>query len=865
MIRKGAFAISVKAPSRGLVTRWPSETADRFTAAQTDLASLYTGMVLKRACAVAQNVRFEDGVMCAAPGYQKIQYSTTLLANCIAHWRMDEASGTRVDLFGTYPALEVSPAFATPGKLGYAVVLDQSFGGELQTSIPLPLTAGHFTISGWVNFSDLGSGHTVFSYPSGNVSLNTSGNQLAFTLLDFVGIGSTAVTVTSAVAMSTGTWYFFVVYYDGANIGIRVNATTNTAAFAPVITETSGQLVFGSADNGPFDLDSVTCWTRALSSGEQATVYNSGNGLDFPFLNGAITLLYEGNIIATPNRPTLFGTPGTLFAVTKAFTASPPTYTATLQQLFPGVGGSPIPPATPYHNWRACDFYDKIVAAQESNKPQYWAQDGTNLTHDVPGLDVSYATPANGPPWFEGCETFFGHLIFWQNDQIVWSDVNDFGNYIPVAATAVSAVFTPNANFTQPAANATVDITFTGAIASALAVGQFVRLIQAVGGVNTYNYYQVDGGAAPTTTTARLKLLDKTGRIASGNTVTAAQFTTCDANEAGAASTVGSLANGPIFQVVALGDYAYVFKEFSIQSLQYVGQGSGTFFMRTEVVREGLIGRNSWTTIGNGSVVFLGHRELYNYSGGPTPTAVCRQYTRQLFAELDRSKLDQILLFHRERRNEIWIVYPVQGGQKVLIWNYVEDTASLDVYDPALSGLTAFVRTTWATDPAWLTGSMDQTWVSFSSDISWSSFAGTGADELAIIGTGDSELLIHGTVYDRNGQAYMALAETMDYDADNPGAFKYVDVARVSLQVLATDNATRTLYVQLGYRSTLDAAITWSTPQAIQVQGGANFTAKINPGSGGGRYLRLRFYSQDVDVAWRISSFDIFGRMGGTY
>src|SRR5437899_3239794 len=89
MIRRNAVSVKVKAPSRGLVTRWPSETADACNSSPDN-----------RVWTVAQNVRFEDGVIAAAPGYVRAKLNTPALADMVAHWKMEEASGTRYDSFG---------------------------------------------------------------------------------------------------------------------------------------------------------------------------------------------------------------------------------------------------------------------------------------------------------------------------------------------------------------------------------------------------------------------------------------------------------------------------------------------------------------------------------------------------------------------------------------------------------------------------------------------------------------------------------------------------------------------------------------------------------------------------------------------
>lgn len=49
------------------------------------------------ASSVASNVRYEEGVVCNAPGYQRIDLRSSLLTDLVAHWRLDEASGSRKD------------------------------------------------------------------------------------------------------------------------------------------------------------------------------------------------------------------------------------------------------------------------------------------------------------------------------------------------------------------------------------------------------------------------------------------------------------------------------------------------------------------------------------------------------------------------------------------------------------------------------------------------------------------------------------------------------------------------------------------------------------------------------------------------
>ena len=92
---------------------------------------------------------------------------------------------------------------------------------------------------------------------------------------------------TGTKALSSATWYNVVVTYDGSILKTYYNAgTPNTNTIGSLSRDSSGGNYMGvnqagSANWWTGDMQYVGLWSRALSSGEVTTLYNSGNGLAY--------------------------------------------------------------------------------------------------------------------------------------------------------------------------------------------------------------------------------------------------------------------------------------------------------------------------------------------------------------------------------------------------------------------------------------------------------------------------------------------------------------------------------------------------------------------------------------------------------
>jgi hypothetical protein len=384
----------------------------------------------------------------------------------------------------------------------------------------------------------------------------------------------------------------------------------------------------------------------------------------------------------------------------------------------------------------------------------------------------------------------------------------------------------------------------------------------------------------------RLKRADLTGELVTGATIPeGASVASVDANEAGETVNAGSSTNGRIFSIVSLGDYGVILKERSIQSMQYVGLQSGTFYIRPEILDEGPISKNAWRRYGDKKIVFLGHKHLYEYAGGQTLMPIADQHINEVYRELDRSRADEIVIYHNESANEMWLVYPTLADDslKVLIYNYQFNSCVIDSYSTALGGITALGGVDWELAPTWNDLLESQIWST--ETLKWYQYVEEGQQRYTIIATGGDaaipaigevpgttvpRLLLHGRKFSRcSGDncaeaAYTAIAETQDFDFGDGANWKYADTLQLDLEVKQHLTRPMFLFVQLGARNNLDSDIRWSSPSKVEVSGNGTIVTKVNIRMAG-RYLRIRFYSQTVGAQWRIAGWRLMARRGGSY
>jgi hypothetical protein len=396
-------------------------------------------------------------------------------------------------------------------------------------------------------------------------------------------------------------------------------------------------------------------------------------------------------------------------------------------------------------------------------------------------------------------------------------------------------------------------------------------------------------GTVAAFTSLVLEPLGWTGGTKVGDAIPAgAAVESVDANESGELVNVGAAVNGNICAVTTLGEFAYILKKNSIQSVQSVGFQNGTFFIRPEILTEGPVGKYSWCRSGDREICFWGSKGLYLYGGGQNLRPIALQHYLAARDEMDRGRVDEIVAYHNRRDSEVWFAYPVLSGEtKVLVYNYLEDSIVTDKYPSDLNGITALGKVDWELSPTW--ESLSTTELFNQAAKRWYEYVDLPERDYTIIGIGGDagnktlgedpdalipRLLLHGRVFSRASNddcapdAVVTLAETPDFDFGDAEAWKYVSTIYVFLVEEEDVPYGATMQVQVGAKNNLNSPVRWSEPRDLLVTRANTMLAALPTdvcATMSGRFIRLRFSSKTPGCRWSISSYHIIARMGGVF
>jgi hypothetical protein len=228
---------------------------------------------------------------------------STLQQSLVAYWKLDEASGTRLDeLNGCGGSgcdlTDNNTVTQNPGVIGNAAQFTVANSEYLSHVDDADLSMnGSFSIVAWVYLDSKSTTRSFISkYNTGTpnreyfLRYGITADRFEFNMSPDGTVAFTA-SAGNFGSPSIATWYFLAAWYDSTaqQVGISVNnGTADTSS-----TSSNNQVFDGTSafeigrQNGlvPMDgrIDEVGLWKKALTSAERTLLYNSGAGCQNTF------------------------------------------------------------------------------------------------------------------------------------------------------------------------------------------------------------------------------------------------------------------------------------------------------------------------------------------------------------------------------------------------------------------------------------------------------------------------------------------------------------------------------------------------------------------------------------------------------
>lgn len=228
---------------------------------------------------------------------------TPSLYGTTAYWKLDESSGNAVDSSaGGYTLTNNNTvAYASAVINNGADFGTANTNKSLSIINDLTITGGSATLAGWFKMrTEIASGQQSFfrqidggTHTSYQIFYDYNGGtrRLRFQRTKYSVADQQADYTTT---LGTSNFYHLVLTYDGATITGYVNGSsvgTVAASGSGSSGDPGDSFVIGDSYGGGLSAscyaDEVGIWSRALTSGEVTSLYNSGTGIQFPFTSSS--------------------------------------------------------------------------------------------------------------------------------------------------------------------------------------------------------------------------------------------------------------------------------------------------------------------------------------------------------------------------------------------------------------------------------------------------------------------------------------------------------------------------------------------------------------------------------------------------
>jgi hypothetical protein len=214
--------------------------------------------------------------------------AVNLASGLISYWKMDEATGNRVDQVGGVNTFTVGGTLSSiTGKLN-AGASGAGAGYLIAADHPSQHPSGSFSICGWLLIHNLAGAsglHMLLNKWASNnqgfiICYDNSVNVWKFVLAP---TSTSSLEVTVSHTPTAGTWYHLAAVYDATNTQIRLRVNDGAVGAAsspfpdPPYASTAGALsLLLSTLFSDAAVDELGWWNRALNSAEISALYNGG-------------------------------------------------------------------------------------------------------------------------------------------------------------------------------------------------------------------------------------------------------------------------------------------------------------------------------------------------------------------------------------------------------------------------------------------------------------------------------------------------------------------------------------------------------------------------------------------------------------
>jgi hypothetical protein len=212
---------------------------------------------------------------------------STLLDSLLAYWKLEEASGNRVDAQNSNDLTPTNTPGNTTGKVGNACLLVRASSQRLSiASLAFPTNAD-FTWGGWFKFTSTTGANQVLlgkQITTGSrqtlIYLDTTASRITH-YYEAVGGGSHGLQASTFGAPSAGVWYFVMGRWTQSTTTLEISVNDGTknslVTGTTPASQNPGQFNIGATFAAALldgAADEVGVWTRKLTDAEITEWYD---------------------------------------------------------------------------------------------------------------------------------------------------------------------------------------------------------------------------------------------------------------------------------------------------------------------------------------------------------------------------------------------------------------------------------------------------------------------------------------------------------------------------------------------------------------------------------------------------------------